>query len=107
MLRDIDLNKKQTDSNFIKSLPSHPGKEFEIKKDKLRNIKRFNKKNNNNNNDNNNNNNDNNDGGDSGGDLFSPSTNTAKIKIIHLSLKRLLLTISSICCPKSMIWNKS
>ena len=81
MLRDIDLNKKQTDSNFIKSLPSYPGKEFEIKKDKLRNIKRFNKKNNNDNNDNNNNNNnDNNDGGDSGGDLFSPSTNTRQNK---------------------------
>ena len=65
MLREIDLNKKQTDSDFIKSLPSHPGKEFEIQKrlDKLRGIKRFN-----NNNDNNNNNNDDGDGGgDEGG----------------------------------------
>ena len=33
LLREIDLKKKQTDSDFIKSLPSHPGKEFEIKKD--------------------------------------------------------------------------
>ena len=31
-LREMDLKKKQTDSDFIKSLPSHPGKEFEIKK---------------------------------------------------------------------------
>ena len=46
LLRETDLNKKQTDSDFIKSLPSHPGKEFEIQKrlDKLRDIKRFNKK---------------------------------------------------------------
>ena len=33
LLREIDLKKKQTDSDFIKSLLSHPGKEFEIKKD--------------------------------------------------------------------------
>ena len=33
LLREIDLKKKQTDSDFIKSLPSHPGKEFEIQKD--------------------------------------------------------------------------
>ena len=32
LLREIELKKKQTDSNFIKSIPSHPGKEFEIKK---------------------------------------------------------------------------
>ena len=32
LLREIDLKKEQTDSDFIKSLPSHPGKEFEIKK---------------------------------------------------------------------------
>ena len=31
LLREIDI-KKQSDSDFIKSLPSHPGKEFEIKK---------------------------------------------------------------------------
>ena len=31
LLREIDINKKQSDSNFIKSLPSQPGKEFEIK----------------------------------------------------------------------------
>ena len=30
LLRDIDIKKKQSDSDFIKSLPSHPGKEFEI-----------------------------------------------------------------------------
>ena len=32
LLREIDLKKKQADSDFIKSLPSQPGKEFEIKK---------------------------------------------------------------------------
>ena len=32
LLREIDLKKNQSDSDFIKSLPSHPGKEFEIKK---------------------------------------------------------------------------
>ena len=38
MLREVDIRKKKTDSDFIKSLPSQPGKEFEIKKrlDKLR-----------------------------------------------------------------------
>ena len=38
-LREID-NKRESESDFIKSLPSHPGKEFEIKKrlDKLRGI---------------------------------------------------------------------
>ena len=38
LLREIDIKKKQSDSDFIKSLPSHPGKEFEIKKrlDKFR-----------------------------------------------------------------------
>ena len=40
LLREIYIKKKQSDSDFIKSLPSHPGKEFEIKKrlDKLRRI---------------------------------------------------------------------
>lgn len=40
LLREIELNKKQTDSDFIKSLPNQPGKEFEIKKrlDRLRGI---------------------------------------------------------------------
>ena len=33
LLREIDIRKKQTNSNFIKSLPSQPGREFEIKKD--------------------------------------------------------------------------
>ena len=65
LLREIDLSKKQTDSEFIKSLPSHPGKEFEIQKrlDRLRGIKRY---------DNNNNKNNNNDDGDGGvvGDFF-------------------------------------
>ena len=60
MLREIDIKKKQSDSDFIKSLPSHPGKEFEIQKrlDNLRVIEN----NNNNDNNNNNNNNDNNRG---------------------------------------------
>ena len=65
LLREIDLSKKQTDSEFIKSLPSHPGKEFEIQKrlDRLRGIERY---------DNNNNKNNNNDDGDGGiaGDFF-------------------------------------
>ena len=41
LLREINLNKKQTDSDFIKSLPSQNGKEFEVKKrlDRLRDIK--------------------------------------------------------------------
>ena len=50
--REIDLNKKQTDSDFIKSLPSQPGKEFEIKK--RLDIKNPSRKNNNNNGNNNN-----------------------------------------------------
>ena len=32
LLREIDLKKKLPDSDFIKSMPSHLGKEFEIKK---------------------------------------------------------------------------
>ena len=45
-LREIDIKKKQSDSDFIKSLPSQPGKEIEIKKrlDRLRGISRFDKK---------------------------------------------------------------
>ena len=64
LLREIDLNKKQTDSDFIKSIPSQPGNEFEIQKrlDKLRDVKRYNNKNNNSNNNSNNN----------CGDLFPP-----------------------------------
>ena len=63
LLREIDLNKKQTDSDFIKSLPSQPGKEFEIKKclDRLRDIKKPSRKSNNNNKNNNSN---------AGGNLF-------------------------------------
>ena len=51
LLREIDIKKKKSDSGFIKSLPSHPGKEFEIKKrlDALRNIKNNDNFNNNNN----------------------------------------------------------
>ena len=64
LLREIDIKKKQSDSDFIKSLPSHPGKEFEIKKrlDRLRGVNTFFSNNNNNNNKNNNikNNNNNN-----------------------------------------------
>ena len=74
LLRGIDPNKKQTDSDFIKSLPSHPGKEFEIQKrlDRLRDIQKFNK---NNNNDNNNNNDG---GGRGGGDLITSSATPSK-----------------------------
>ena len=52
LLTEIDINKKQFDSDFIKSLPSQPGKEFEIKKrlDRLKGTSRFNNNNNNNNN---------------------------------------------------------
>ena len=59
LLREMDIKKKQSDSGFIKSLPSHPGKEFEIKKrlDKLRGINDSGNNNNNSNNNNNNNNN--------------------------------------------------
>ena len=80
MLKEIGLNKKQTDSDFIKSLPSHPGKELEIQKGlgKLRDIKRSDKKSNNNNN--NNNNDDDDDGGGGGGDLFTPTTTTPQNK---------------------------
>ena len=55
------MKKKQSDSDFIRSLPSHPGKEFEIQKrlDKLRGK--------NDNFNNNNNNNNNNAGGNTGG----------------------------------------
>ena len=52
LLREIDIKKKQSDSDFIKSLPSHPGKEFEIKKrlEKLKGTSNvFNNNNNNNN----------------------------------------------------------
>ena len=55
LLREIDLNKKQTGSDFIKSLPSDPGKEFEIKKrlDRLRGLTTLSDRKNNNNNNNN------------------------------------------------------
>ena len=61
LLRKIDIKKKQSDSDFIKLLPSHPGKEFEIKKtlDKLRGINTSFSNNNNSNNTNNNTNNSN------------------------------------------------
>ena len=52
LLREVDIKKKQSDSDFIKSLPSQPGKEFEIQKrlDKLRGISGNDFRNNNNNN---------------------------------------------------------
>ena len=52
LLREIDIKKKQPDSDFIKSLPSQPGKEFQIQKrlGKLRGVSRNDFKNNNNNN---------------------------------------------------------
>ena len=61
LLREIDIKKKQSDSDFVKLLPSHPGKEFEIKKklDKLRGINTSFSNNNSNNNNNNNTNNSN------------------------------------------------
>ena len=67
LLREIDINKKQSDSDFIKSLPSQPGKEFEIKKrlDQLKGKSGFNNRKNNNNNNNNNCN-------AGGQDLFGP-----------------------------------
>ena len=40
LLREIDIKEKQSDSDFIKSLPSQPGKEFEIKK-KIRLAQRY------------------------------------------------------------------
>ena len=69
------MNKKQTDSEFIKSLPSHPGKEFEIQKhlDRLRGIKRFDNKNNKNNN---------NDDGCVGGGFFGLGPTTTQNKNI-------------------------
>ena len=67
LLREIDINKKQSDSDFIKSLPSQPDKEFEIKKrlDQLKGKSGFNNRKNNNNNNNNNSN-------AGGQDLFGP-----------------------------------
>ena len=61
LLREVDIRKKQSDSDFIKSIPSHPGKEFEIQKrlDRLRGISS----------NNNNNNNLGGDGGDGGTNL--------------------------------------
>ena len=52
LLREVDIKKKQSDSDFIKSLPSQPGKEFEIQKrlDKLRGISGNDFRNNNNSN---------------------------------------------------------
>ena len=35
LLREIDIKKKQSDSDFIKSLPSHLGKAFELEKDSI------------------------------------------------------------------------
>ena len=82
LLREIDLNKKQTDSDFIKSLPSQPGKEFKIQKrlDRLHGIKRFNKNNNNNSN--------NNDGdGGGGGVCFQQAPQHLQKTIFPLSLR--------------------
>ena len=51
LLREIDIKKKQSDSDFIKSLPSQPGKEFEIQKrlDRLKGTDNNEFRNNNNN----------------------------------------------------------
>ena len=80
LLREIDLNKKQTDSDFIKSLPSHPGKDIEIRKrlDKLRVKTTLS--------DNNNNNNNNYGGGDGGGegpDLFAPGNDIPSLPTLE------------------------
>ena len=57
-MTEIDIKNKQPDSDFIKSLPSYQGKEFEIKKrlDKLSGINNSSNNSNNSNNNNNNNN---------------------------------------------------
>ena len=49
LLREVDIKKKQSDSDFIKSIPSYSGKEFEIQKrlDRLRGISNDNNRNNN------------------------------------------------------------
>ena len=66
MIRELDLKKKQADSDFIKSLSGVPGKELAIQKrlDKLSDIKDLGQRNNNNNNNNNDDNNN--------GNLFPP-----------------------------------
>ena len=68
LLREIDIKKKQSDSDFIKSLPTQAGKEFEIKKrlDRLKGKSSYLNRNNSNNNNNNNNINNNN------SNLFGP-----------------------------------
>ena len=93
LIREIDLNKKQTDSDFIKSLSSQPGKEFEIKKrlNRLSDIKNPSRKNNNN-----------------GGNLFSPGPGGDGIHIPqdpdqtldqdHVFLPR-LLALPNFCRP--------
>ena len=75
-MREIDI-KKQSDSDFIKSLPSHPGKEFEIKKrlDRLRGVNTSFSNNNNNNNNNNNDNNNSN--------LFGPGAEPPSLPTIE------------------------
>ena len=95
------MNKKQTDSEFIKSLPSHSGKEFEIQKrlDRLQGIKRFDNKNKKNNN------NDDGDGG-AGGGFFGLGPTTIKTKIYLLFLGFSILTKYSICCLKSMMFSR-
>ena len=72
LVRELDLKKKGTNSDFIKSLPSQPGKEFEIKKrlDRLREIRNSTSSNNNNKNNNNNNRN------NGGNNLFLPPPGT-------------------------------
>ena len=54
LLREIDIKKNQSDSDFIRSLLSHPGKEFENQKrlDKLKGTSNVFDNNNNNNNNN-------------------------------------------------------
>ena len=71
LLRELDLKKKQSDSDFVKSLLSQPGKEFEIRKRLYRLIqesKNFSGKNNSSGGNNNNNF----DGGNNNNNLFGP-----------------------------------
>ena len=62
LLREIDTKEKHSDIDFVKSLPSQPGKEFEIRKrlDRLKGKSSYFNRNNKNNTNNNNNNNNNN-----------------------------------------------
>ena len=82
-MREIDLNKKQIGSDFIKSLQSDPGKEFEIKKhlDRLCGIITSSDRNNNNNNNNGG-------GGPEGPDLYGPGNDIPLLPTLEDFLDR-------------------